>query len=121
MPRYHTGRLPRTFRDATAVVIVLGCRPIVLTARRATSHRWPRWLADAETIRTAIMARLYSAEDAAFYDVDAQDRSVLACSMILGCGIRYFPTLNGTVAVVVSHAIASFPLFCVTSLKKIVN
>jgi hypothetical protein len=34
---------------------------------------------------------------------------------------RYLPTLNGTVAVMVSHAIASFPLFCVTSLKKIVN
>ena len=35
-----------------------------------------RWLADAESIRTAIIGRLYSPEDAAFYDVDAQDRIV---------------------------------------------
>jgi hypothetical protein len=36
-------------------------------------------------------------------------------------GSGYFPTVNGTVAVVVSHAIASLPLFCVTSAKKIAS
>jgi hypothetical protein len=34
------------------------------------------WLAEAETIRTAITTRLSSAQDAAFYDLDGQDRSV---------------------------------------------
>ncbi len=35
-----------------------------------------RWLEDAATIRSAIMTKLYSAEDAAFFDLDAQDHLV---------------------------------------------
>src|SRR5262245_49071084 len=43
-----------------------------------------RWLADAEAIRAAIIARLYSSEDAAFYDVDAQDRIVRVRGDVIG-------------------------------------
>jgi hypothetical protein len=35
-----------------------------------------RWHADAEHIRTLILTRLYSAKDAAFYDLDAQNNFV---------------------------------------------
>src|SRR6185437_7274773 len=35
-----------------------------------------RWLADAETIRTAILNKLYSQDDAAFYDLDSQNEFV---------------------------------------------
>jgi hypothetical protein len=35
-----------------------------------------RWLADAEAIRKAIITRLYSEEDASFYDLDAQNHFV---------------------------------------------
>jgi hypothetical protein len=35
-----------------------------------------RWLADAEHIRQLILTKLYSPEDAAFYDLDAQDKFV---------------------------------------------
>jgi hypothetical protein len=35
-----------------------------------------RWLADAEQIRHLILTRLYSPEDAAFYDLDAQNHFV---------------------------------------------
>ena len=68
------------------------CRDCAPTCRRrctadgSRSPRWParsgrtptrsRWLAEAEAIRRSIVARLYSAEDAAFYDVDAHDRFV---------------------------------------------
>ena len=35
-----------------------------------------RWLADAETIRNLIIERLYDPKDAAFYDLDAQNKFV---------------------------------------------
>lgn len=35
-----------------------------------------RWLADAEQIRSLILKKLYSPEDAAFYDLDAQNQFV---------------------------------------------
>jgi hypothetical protein len=35
-----------------------------------------RWLSDAETIRQLILSKLYSPEDAAFYDLDAQGKFV---------------------------------------------
>jgi hypothetical protein len=41
-----------------------------------------RWLADAEHIRQLILTRLYSPEDAAFYDIDAQNNFVKVRSVV---------------------------------------
>jgi hypothetical protein len=41
-----------------------------------------RWLADAEHIRQLILAKLYSPEDAAFYDLDAQNNFVKVRSVV---------------------------------------
>jgi hypothetical protein len=41
------------------------------------------WSEKAQAIRSTILARLYSAEDAAFYDLDAQDRFVKIRSCVL--------------------------------------
>ena len=68
--------LPRLSPDLSATVY--GGRVALAAMARALGKNTDadRWLAEAETIRRAIMARLYSAEDAAFYDVDRQDRIV---------------------------------------------
>ena len=68
--------LPRLCPDLSATVY--GGRVALAAMARALGKNADadRWLADAESIRAAIIARLYSAEDAAFYDVDAQDRIV---------------------------------------------
>jgi hypothetical protein len=42
-----------------------------------------RWLADAEHIRRLIITKLYSPEDAAFYDLDAQNHFVRVRSDVL--------------------------------------
>lgn len=42
-----------------------------------------RWLADAEKIRRLIIDRLYSPQDASFYDVDAQDKFVRVRSDVI--------------------------------------
>jgi hypothetical protein len=42
-----------------------------------------RWLADAETIRRLILDKLYSPEDAAFYDLDAQGKFVCVRSDVI--------------------------------------
>jgi hypothetical protein len=68
--------LPRLSPDLSATVC--GGRVALAAMARALgkSADEDRWLADAESIRAVIIARLYSSEDAAFYDVDAQDRIV---------------------------------------------
>ena len=42
-----------------------------------------RWLADAEHIRRLILAKLYSPEDAAFYDLDAENKFVRVRSDVI--------------------------------------
>jgi hypothetical protein len=42
-----------------------------------------RWLSDAEMIRRLIIEKLYCAEDAAFYDLDAQDKFVRVRSVLI--------------------------------------
>lgn len=68
--------LPRLAPDLSATVY--GGRVALAAMARALGRNAEadRWLADAETIRAAILARLYSADDAAFYDIDARDRFV---------------------------------------------
>jgi len=68
--------LPRLCPDLSATVH--GGRIALAAMARALGKdsEADRWLADAETIRSAIVRRLYVADDGAFYDVDAQDRFV---------------------------------------------
>lgn len=68
--------LPRLCPDLSATVY--GGRVALAAMAHALGKRdeAARWLADAETLRLLILARLYDPEDAAFYDLDAQDRFV---------------------------------------------
>lgn len=66
--------LPRLCPDLSATVY--GGRIALAAMARALGKpaEAARWDEDAETLRSLILARLYSPEDAAFYDLDAQDR-----------------------------------------------
>jgi hypothetical protein len=68
--------LPRLSPDLSATVY--GGRVALAAMARAlgTSSEADRWLDDAAAIRSAILEKLYSAADAAFYDLDAQNRFV---------------------------------------------
>ncbi len=68
--------MPRLCPDLSATVY--GARVALAAMARALGKpsEAERWLDDAATIRSAIMAKLYSAEDAAFFDLDAQDHLV---------------------------------------------
>ncbi|HUA93573.1 MAG TPA: hypothetical protein VL991_13465 [Terracidiphilus sp.] len=68
--------LPRLCPDLSATVY--GGRVALAAMARALgkTDEADRWLEDAATIRTAIVDRLYDSEDAAFYDLDAQDHFV---------------------------------------------
>jgi hypothetical protein len=68
--------LPRLCPDLSATVY--GGRVALAEMARALGKNAEadRWRADAEQIRSAIVQRLYAPEDAAFYDVDAQNRFV---------------------------------------------
>ena len=68
--------LPRLCPDLSATVF--GGRVALAEMARALGKKAEadRWRADAEQIRSAIVQRLYAPEDAAFYDVDAQNRFV---------------------------------------------
>lgn len=68
--------LPRLCPDLSATVyggrIALAAMARALGKNSETDH----WLEYAETIRAAIIKKLYSSEDAAFYDLDAHDHWV---------------------------------------------
>ena len=68
--------LPRLCPDLSATVY--GGRMALAGMARALgkNSEADRWLADADTIRSLILTKLYSAGDAAFYDLDAQDKFV---------------------------------------------
>ncbi len=68
--------LPRLCPDLSATVY--GGRAALAAMARALgkNSEADRWQADAETIRSLILSKLYSADDAAFYDLDAQDKFV---------------------------------------------
>ncbi len=68
--------LPRLCPDLSATVY--GGRVALAAMARALekNSEADRWLADAATIRSAILEKLYSPEDAAFYDLDAKNHFV---------------------------------------------
>lgn len=76
--------LPRLCPDLSATVY--GGR--VALAQMAEALGKPseaqRWHDDAETIRRLILDKLYSPEDAAFYDIDAQGKFVRVRSDVIG-------------------------------------
>jgi hypothetical protein len=73
--------LPRLCPDLSATVY--GGRIALAAMAHALGKKdeEARWLADAETIRGLILDKLYSAEDASFYDLDAQNQFVRVCSV----------------------------------------
>ena len=75
--------LPRLSPDLSATVY--GGRVALAAMARALgkNSEADRWLEDAETIRSLILNKLYSAEDAAFYDLDAQDKFVRVRSDVI--------------------------------------
>ncbi|MGA3049817.1 MAG: alpha-L-rhamnosidase [Terracidiphilus sp.] len=68
--------MPRLCPDLSATVY--GGRVALAAMAKALgkSNDAARWLSDAETIRQLILSKLYSPEDAAFYDLDAQGKFV---------------------------------------------
>jgi len=80
--------LPRLCPDLSATVCG-GRVALAAMAHALGKHsEAERWQNDAETIRTLIINKLYSASDAAFYDLDAQNKLVRvrgdAISRVLG-------------------------------------
>jgi hypothetical protein len=68
--------MPRLCPDLSATVF--GGRVALAAMAKALGKAGEaaRWLADAEAIRKLILEKLYSPEDAAFYDLDAQNQFV---------------------------------------------
>jgi hypothetical protein len=75
--------MPRLCPDLSATVY--GGRMALTAMARALgkSGEADRWQADAETIRLLILGKLYSPEDAAFYDLDAQGNFVRVRSDVI--------------------------------------
>ena len=75
--------LPRLCPDLSATVY--GARIALAAMARALGKpdEESRWLADAEYIRKLIITKLYSPEDAAFYDLDAQNNFVRVRSDVI--------------------------------------
>ena len=75
--------LPRLCPDLSATVY--GGRIALAAMARALgkNSEADRWLADAAAIRSLILDKLYSADDAAFYDLDAQDKFVRVRSDVI--------------------------------------
>jgi hypothetical protein len=74
--------MPRICPDLSASVY--GGRIALAAMARALNKRddEARWLADAEHIRQLILTKLYSAEDGAFYDLDADNKFVKVRSVV---------------------------------------
>jgi hypothetical protein len=75
--------MPRLCPDLSATVY--GGRMALAAMAKALGKRdeEARWLADAEKIRLLILDKLYSPEDAAFYDLDAQGKFVRVRSDVI--------------------------------------
>ena len=75
--------LPRLCPDLSATVF--GARKALAAMARTLNKpdEESRWLEDAEQIRRLILTKLYSEEDAAFYDLDAQDNFVRVRSDVI--------------------------------------
>jgi len=68
--------MPRLCPDLSATVYGGRIALAAMAGALGKTGEAARWLADAETIRKLILDKLYSAEDAAFYDLDAQNKFV---------------------------------------------
>jgi hypothetical protein len=68
--------LPRLCPDLSATVYGARVALAAMARELGRPDEADRWLADAETIRTLILTRLYDPKDAAFYDLDAQNNFV---------------------------------------------
>jgi len=75
--------MPRLCPDLSATVY--GARIALASMANALgkASESDRWLADAEKIRRLIIGKLYSPEDAAFYDLDAQNNFVRVRSDVI--------------------------------------
>jgi hypothetical protein len=75
--------MPRLCPDLSATVFGgrIALAEMALALGKRDDHA--RWLADAEHIRQLIVTRLYSPEDAAFYDLDAQNNFVRVRSDVI--------------------------------------
>ena len=80
--------LPRLCPDLSATVYGARVALAGMAAALGKAAEAARWQQDAETMRGLILEKLYSPEDAAFYDLDAQNRFVrvrsTAISRVLG-------------------------------------
>ncbi len=80
--------LPRLCPDLSATVYGGRVALAAMARELGRPDEAERWTADAETIRGLILTKLYDAKDAAFYDLDAQDKFVRvrgdAISRVLG-------------------------------------
>ncbi len=75
--------LPRLCPDLSATVYGGRLALAAMAEARGRRGEADRWREQASVLRTAILQRLWSAEDAAFYDRDPQDRFVRIRSDIL--------------------------------------
>ena len=75
--------LPRLCPDLSATVYGGRIALAAMAKALGKTDEAARWLADAETIRKLILDKLYSSEDAAFYDLDAQGQFVRVRSDVM--------------------------------------
>jgi len=68
--------MPRLCPDLSATVYGGRIALAAMAQALGKTNDHARWLADAEHIRQLILKKLYSPEDGAFYDLDAQNRFV---------------------------------------------
>ena len=75
--------MPRLCPDLSATVYGGRIALAAMAKALGKNDEAARWLADAETIRRLILDKLYSPEDAAFYDLDAQGKFVKVRSDVI--------------------------------------
>jgi hypothetical protein len=75
--------MPRLCPDLSATVYGGRIALAAMAKALGKANEAARWLADAETIRRLILDKLYSPEDAAFYDLDAQGNFVKVRSDVI--------------------------------------
>jgi hypothetical protein len=81
-------RLPRLCPDLSATVYGARVALSEMATALGKESEADRWKQSANTIKQLILSRLYSHDDGAFYDLDAQDRSVRVRTCVLArvCG-----------------------------------
>ena len=75
--------MPRLCPDLSATVYGARIALAAMAKELGKMKEADRWLADAETIRRLIIDKLYSPQDAAFYDLDAQNNFVRVRSDVI--------------------------------------